>query len=443
MPTQPSHKAVLKALNACDFNKVTAAKKLEVDRGRLGRMLAPAALAWGKGEGAAWVAKQGLLLEKAKIVDVQAPTVAQFTLEEQVKQLKRALAERKHEAVTAEYVREALLGLSKEQPQTPKWVNDRYDFEYHHGIPTLMLSDLHVGEKVFKEQVFGINEYDNEIAEARIRRCVDKTIMLCKSALRAPEYPGIVLVLGGDNISGMIHPELIAGADGMVMRQVEHVSDILHGCILKLVKEFGRVFIPGVPGNHGRDTMKPWAKFNAETNFDWLVYQFLERYLAPLVLDGTVVFMTPPARDITYKVAGRRFRLTHGDQFRGGDGIIGALGPITRGDKKKRAMAMTMPHDDEQYETILMGHFHTLFMRSNLIINGSTKGYDEYAMSCNFEYEPPQQALFLTHEKYGINHYMPVLADNPQQKPASKWVEFKETNTFKGKLASTLEWIKK
>lgn len=29
------------------------------------------------------------------------------------------------------------------------------------------------------------------------------------------------------------------------------------------------------------------------------------------------------------------YLLTHGDQFRGGDGVIGALGPIIRGDHKK------------------------------------------------------------------------------------------------------------
>jgi len=374
---------------------------------------------------------------------VKSPEVQISILKSQISTLNRELLQREKDSVEADEVRQYILDLGDHVSEPPTWVNDRTKNPYNHGIPTLMLSDLHYGEVVNAEEVFFVNEYDATIAERRIRKTVDRTIHLTHEVLRDPEFPGIVLVLGGDNINGMIHEELIAGSDKRVMEQILGIADILHGVILKMLKVYGKVFIPGVPGNHGRATHKTWTKFTAATNADWLTYQLLERFLAQQVARGEVVFMCPPARDVTFRVAGRGYRLTHGDQFRGGDGIIGPIGPITRGDQKKRTMAMGLPHDREMYDTLLVGHFHQLLMTPRLIMNGATKGYDEYSLANNFSYQPPQQALWMTHERHGINHYMPVLCDEPtaiEKIPA--WVEWKEQRnlTTADMIANTMEW---
>jgi len=41
-------------------------------------------------------------------------------------------------------------------------------------------------------------------------------------------------------------------------------------------------------------------------------------------------------------------------------------------------------------------------------VNGSLKGYDEYAYVSNFSYEPPQQALAIVVPEKGITIQAPV-----------------------------------
>jgi hypothetical protein len=72
-----------------------------------------------------------------------------------------------------------------------------------------------------------------------------------------------------------------------------------------------------------------------------------------------------------------------------------------------------------------MGHWHTLMMLQRFIVNGSLKGYDEYAASNNFGFEPPQQALWLTHSDRGITFSMPVHVEERKKENASqRWLEF-------------------
>ena len=413
---------IIDAFNAADGNKTAAAKALGMTRASFRRAYTKA-------------------VEGAGIP--QAPDVQMQVLRQQVSTLQRELFRREANTLEADEVRRGILELKEHVSTPPLWTHDRRAFPYNHGIPSLMLSDLHYGEVVKPEEVFFANEYNSEIAEQRIRNTVDRAIHLTHDVLNDPQYPGIHLVLGGDNINGIIHEELIVGSDGRLMDQILGITDILHGVILKLLAQFGQVFVTGVPGNHGRATHKTWTKFTAATNCDWLVYQLLERFLAAQVRSGQLVFMCPPARDITFKIAGRAYRLSHGDQFRGGDGIIGPLGPITRGNKKKQATALGLPHDGEQYQTLIIGHFHQLMMMHWLIMNGSTKGYDEYSVANNFEFQPAQQALWLTHERYGINHYMPVLCDDPAPRPdIPTWVEWKQqmATPAMDRLAATEKW---
>lgn len=70
-----------------------------------------------------------------------------------------------------------------------------------------------------------------------------------------------------------------------------------------------------------------------------------------------------------------------------------------------------MPGQPETYDTMICGHFHTLLMLPRLIVNGSLKGYDEFALSINAPWEPPQQALWCVHPKHGHTWYMPVVCD--------------------------------
>ncbi len=120
------------------------------------------------------------------------------------------------------------------------------------GIPTLFLSDIHFDEVVSADQVNFVNEYDHEIAVARIRHTFQRSIDLTKHFLMKPKYDGFILALGGDILSGNIHEELAETNDQRINQSVIDITDLLIEGITHLADEFGKVFVPCVVGNHGR-----------------------------------------------------------------------------------------------------------------------------------------------------------------------------------------------
>jgi hypothetical protein len=163
------------------------------------------------------------------------------------------------------------------------------------------------------------------------------------------DYPGIVLPLGGDMISGNIHDELTATNEINTMPTVLDSSACCVGDRRRSLDTSAAVFLPCVTGNHGRDTHKIWGKDRHATSFDWLLYNLLAKHFEN---DKRVTFFIPDGPDAYYRVYEHRYLLTHGDQFRGGDGMIGALGPIIRGDHKKRSRNAQI---DMEYDTMMMG----------------------------------------------------------------------------------------
>ena len=77
---------------------------------------------------------------------------------------------------------------------------------------------------------------------------------------------------------------------------------------------------------------------------------------------------------------------------------------------------------DMEYDTMLLGHFHQYIHHGRFIINGSLKGLDEYAYNNNFGFEPPQQALWITHPKHGQTFRMPVYVDRSRTIAKTEWV---------------------
>lgn len=302
----------------------------------------------------------------------------------------------------------------------PDWTIEPRNKESAPGVPTFFLSDLHWGEVVHPSQINGVNKYNVAIAHERMNTAVESAIHLLKIISPKMEYPGIVVPLGGDMISGNIHDELTATNEINSMPAVLDLYGVLVAVINRMADAFGKVFLPCVSGNHGRDTQKIWGKDRHHTSFDWLLYKFLAKHFES---DKRVTFFIPDGPDAYYRVYNHRYLLSHGDQFRGGDGMIGALGPIIRGDHKKRSRNAQI---DMEYDTMILGHWHQYIHLTRLIVNGSLKGYDEYAYSNNFGYEPPQQALWITHPKYRITFRMPVYVDRTQEPVKTTWVSVPE-----------------
>ena len=339
-------------------------------------------------------------------------------LKDKIRNLEAQIAAHRRETLDDKYVREKIIGLSEQSPVVPEWMLKGKQSQGAPGVPTLFASDWHWGEVVDCDQIGGVNEYDMGIAQERARTMIQSTIDLLNNHMVNPEYPGIVFALGGDMVSGDIHEELSATNEAEMMPTVLDLWGVLVWCIETLADRFGRVFVPCVTGNHGRNTKKMRMKGRNYTSFDWLLYSFLEKRFEH---DQRVQFMVPAGPDAHYTIYGHRYLLTHGDQFRGGDALIGALGPIVRGDHRKRSRNMQI---GMSYDTIVMGHWHQLMQTQRFIVNGSLKGYDEYAYANNFPFEHPRQALWITHPNRGITFHMPVQVEKHQRKEDREWVKW-------------------
>jgi predicted phosphodiesterase len=327
--------------------------------------------------------------------------------------LRRDLADAQSLAVDGRAIKEVLglLTAKLDVYKPPAWMGKAIAAGSDSpGVPTLFLSDIHYGESVFPGQVNGVNEFNLKIARARMLRTVEKAIHLCRLLSAKMNFPGFILPLGGDMISGDIHEELATTNELATIPTVLDLFDLLVSVIDRLLLEFPHIFIPCVGGNHGRNTKKTWAKNRNHTSFDWMLYQMLARHYKARK-ETRVVFFIPDGPDALYQVYNFRILLTHGDQFKSGDSIIGPIGPIMRGDQKKRARNQAV---NMSYDMIMMGHWHQYLHTRRVLVNGSMKGYDEYAYFGNFGYEAPTQAFFVNHPKYGITWAAPVLCDEPK-----------------------------
>ena len=339
-------------------------------------------------------------------------------VKQQLKRAQTELAQARERDLTHETIRRHIIGL-KSSPEIltpPRFLAPTRDDPSAPGVPTLMVSDLHWGEKVHPSQINGVNAYDVKTAHRRMDDLASSAVHLLKILDPKMRYPGIVIPLGGDMISGNIHDELAQSNELATMPTVLDLFGKLSPFIRHMADTFGKVFLPCVTGNHGRDTHKIYNKDRHHTSFDWLLYCFLAKHFEG---DKRISFFIPDGPDAYYKVYGHRYLLTHGDQFRGGDGVIGALGPIIRGDHRKRSRNSQI---DMEYDTMIIGHWHQYIQMERLIVNGSLKGYDEYAYGNSFPFEPPRQALWVTHPRYGITYRMPVLVDRPRHAPKTSWV---------------------
>ena len=295
----------------------------------------------------------------------------------------------------------------------PKWLTPKARKGARHAaIPSLLLTDIHWGEKIEPAEIGGINCYDTGIAEQRIQRAAEGAVRLCRDYLSGVEYEGANLMLGGDLLSGGIHDELRETDMQTAVECVVPVMEALLAGVNVLADHFGRVSVEAVVGNHGRTTRKPRAKKRAQDSYDGLVYSLMARELSR---DERVTMRVATGPDAHFSVYGTRYCLTHGDQFKGGSGLSGALAPLMLGVHRKRRRDASA---DNPWDVLVMGHFHQSFFHHDFIVGGAVVGYNEFAYQKNYVPEPAKAALWLNTPERGISTYMPV---HVQDREAEGW----------------------
>jgi hypothetical protein len=298
----------------------------------------------------------------------------------------------------------------------PAWLTPRRSksSKKNYAIVNTISSDQHFDEVVDPHEMGGVNCYNRRIAKLRLDRHFEKVCSLARDYLDGHTYEGAHVWWLGDAFTGNIHDELTKTNDGKgIHDSFDYWIDPVIRNLKLVADEFGKLHVSVRRGNHTRTSKKVPAKRRVVESYDWLFMRTIRRELRG---DKRVTFDIPESDDgEVIQQYGTRFLATHGDQFRGGSGISGILTPLKLGAYKK---AKNYAELGTPFDVMLMGHFHQYMTLPGIIVNGSLKGFDEYAYTSNFGFEVPQQAFWLTTPNYGPSFHVPI---RPQDKRQEKW----------------------
>ncbi len=289
--------------------------------------------------------------------------------------------------------------------KVPKWTTKRARKGAHHATALLMLSDLHLDEVVDLAEMSGLNEYNREIAERRLERVIDGAVRLATEYVSGVTWDGICVALNGDLLSGDIHEELARTNAAPTTASVTYWVPRLAAALTHLADSFGAVFVPCTDGNHDRNYRKTPSKQRAESSFAWVIYNWLADMLRD---DERITFAITTAPGQCYPIYDTVFHQSHGDAFRSAGGVGGIYPSMLKHMHRLDAMWAAQ---GVAVDVHLFGHWHQYLTGPNFIVNGSLKGFCEYARGLALRPEPARQALAVVTPERGIVQQMPVYAD--------------------------------
>lgn len=297
-----------------------------------------------------------------------------------------------------------IAGLRDLPIKPPKWTLPSTSGKRRKSMIGLLVSDVHMGEVVREDEILGLNAFDVEICERRLRRMFGACCQIGSRWTADTENTGAVLFLTGDLISGDIHEELKITNACTSHEQVQLMVGALASGIVQLKEAFGWVLVVSVPGNHGRTTIKPTAKLYSLLSYDTLIASILRDRFKD---DSKVVFQIGSSVDQLVPMVGFPFLQTHGDKMGtgGGQGFAGPMLPIVRGAKK---VEHQQSRAGRTTYWIVHGHYHTSGQPGNVFSNGSVPGYTEYGNGLRASLEAPQQWMWLVHELWGVRERLEI-----------------------------------
>lgn len=272
----------------------------------------------------------------------------------------------------------------------------RGDTNVSQATAITIASDWHIDEIVKPSTVNGLNKFNPEIAKKRADKYWQKVVQLTERNRGDTTIENLVLVLGGDFISGNIHEELLANTSMRPVEAILFAQDLLDSGIRYLKENggFTKIVVICKIGNHARITAKTHYANRNGNSLELALYQNLAKHHPDLDWIIEESYLTH------YTVYGKVIRCHHGDSIRYLGGVGGLAVPMTRAYYQWN---MTEPADIN-----LMGHFHSYIPGYNTV-NGSLIGYNAYAQANKFSYQPPIQAYLLLDAKRGITIHAPIL----------------------------------
>jgi hypothetical protein len=270
----------------------------------------------------------------------------------------------------------------------------------HPATMVLLISDVHAEETVRPETVNGLNEYDLSVCEKRLSELQERFLSMLEHERRLARIDRVVIWLGGDLISGMIHPELAEENALHPLAAIRWVGERLRGFLDAVADNVREVIVATSCGNHGRTTEKLRTN-EADTSYEQHLYltmraaetrknvrwQIAEGHLNYLDLEGFVI------------------RFCHGHAIKFSGGIGGIHVPL------KKAIAAWDTHRPANLTCI--GHWHQFSAGRNYVSNGSVIGYSAYAVRIKAEggEQPAQAAIVIDHKRCEMTKAYRIFCD--------------------------------
>lgn len=286
------------------------------------------------------------------------------------------------------------------QSVEPIEIQERFGKGTSEATPVVLLSDSHSEELVKKETVNGLNEYNLEIAELRMREFFQGAHRLIKLLNQDVKIHTVVCGLLGDFITNQIH-----GAENAETNQLQPVHAIVtvQNWIIGGIEfwlnhtPYNFVFVCK-SGNHARTTMT--TRFSAETghSLEYMMFLHLQAYFRT---EKRVRFIIEEGIHSYLPVYDLNLRFHHGHAVKYGGGVGGITIPVNK--------AVAQWDKGQQADIDFFGHFHQRTVMRKWVCNGSIIGYNGYAMSIKADYEPPMQHLSLIDKKRGHTATWPIL----------------------------------
>lgn len=263
----------------------------------------------------------------------------------------------------------------------------------------MILSDIHIEERVDKSTTNNQNEYNPDIAKERVSNFFKNGLRLHNIMSKDIQINNIVLALLGDNITGHIHEELMEDNYLSPIQATMLVEDILISGIEYLLKNSkAKIKIVCKIGNHSRTTIKRRIATAYKNSYEYIMYNHIAKHfkdesrLEFIIENGYLTYM---------QVYDYMIRFHHGDAIGYGGGIGGLTIPTNKAignwDKNQKAYLD------------VFGHHHQLLLDAGkFVCNGSVIGYNPFAIYIKAPFEQPKQAFFLIDKHRGKSVSAPI-----------------------------------
>lgn len=273
----------------------------------------------------------------------------------------------------------------------------------HEAIAITQWSDWHVDEVVKPTTVNGFNEYNPTIAESRAKKLFENTIKLVNTQRAGVIIKKAIVHLGGDLVTAWIHPEgmqtnSMTPQQGLFFAYDLHVAGINY--LLKY-GDFDEIFIVCSRGNHGRQTPKMQFANDYSTNSENYTYKMLANEFKS---NPKIKFQIDDAELAYMNVYGKQLRFFHGWQIKFKGGIGGLTIPLY---KALHRWDANIP----AYYNFMADKHNYSRPTPQCVLNGSLVGFNAYALSNGFSFEPPRQSFTLLDSKRGITIKAPIFCE--------------------------------